>query len=180
MAISTQIKAVPAGQCEIPRTSPTRYISGLYALNVRAPEGTTGDWHDVYHWRAGIDNPRKVTLAGDGTEIDTNPIWGNFGVYEGKSKLIQSGLIVGADIERVYIANHFRAILDLLYYSLKKYGEVHNLSGAANDWLDTQKQKELLLGKAEQLSDIFDGKSLVALLNWVDGEREPDWRSAMK
>ena len=38
-------------QVEIPPTSPEHYITGLYALNLAAPEGTSGDWHDVFHWQ---------------------------------------------------------------------------------------------------------------------------------
>ncbi|WP_448759964.1 hypothetical protein [Actinomyces oricola] len=36
-------------QIEIPPTDHEHYITGLYALNVLAPEGTSGDWHDVFH-----------------------------------------------------------------------------------------------------------------------------------
>jgi hypothetical protein len=178
MAVTELIKSVPAVQCEIPHTSKELYISGLYALNIQSPEGTTGDWHDVYHWREGIDKPKKIMLAGTGAETDTNPVFDDFGVYEGKSRLTQSGIKVNDDIERVYIANHFRAILDMLYHSLKEYGAVYNLSGATNDWLDTDEQKELVLSKAMLLTDLFSSKALIALRNWIANELKPDWRTA--
>ena len=47
-------------QVEIPPTDSEHYITGLYALNVQAPEGTSGDWHDVFHWQEGYDDPPKM------------------------------------------------------------------------------------------------------------------------
>ena len=44
---------VPARQVEIPVTTPERYITGLYALNIQEPDGEGGDWHDVFHWQEG-------------------------------------------------------------------------------------------------------------------------------
>lgn len=78
-------------QVEIPPADPEHYITGLYALNVQTPEGTSGDWHDVFHWQEGYDNPSQVTLGGS-TEIDTTPIYGGWGVYEGKDRLLAMGL----------------------------------------------------------------------------------------
>jgi hypothetical protein len=49
------IETVPARQVEIPPTTRARYITGVYALNIEAPEGATGDWHDVFHWRDRLD-----------------------------------------------------------------------------------------------------------------------------
>ena len=45
-------------QVEIPLTTPGHYITGLYALSLAAPEGTSGDWHDVFHWQDGTEQPR--------------------------------------------------------------------------------------------------------------------------
>jgi len=52
---------------EIPPTTPEHYITGLYALNLAAPEGTSGDWHDVFHWQDGAEQPPPGTpcRAGD-------------------------------------------------------------------------------------------------------------------
>lgn len=46
---STRERPVVLRQVEIPPTDPEHYITDLYALNVQAPEGTSGDWHDVFH-----------------------------------------------------------------------------------------------------------------------------------
>ena len=149
----------------------------MYAINLPAPEGTTGDWHEVFFWRAGIDEPCSVDLAGEGTDWNTNPIYGDYGVYEGKNILIKKGLYVKDDINEVFIANHFRAILDLLYNSLKKYKVVINLTGATDDWLDTPEQKAELIEKARLLSDVFVGKAKNSLFEWIDYELSPDWRT---
>ncbi len=36
-------EVVPARQLEIPPTTRERYITGIYALNIEAPEDTSGD-----------------------------------------------------------------------------------------------------------------------------------------
>ena len=111
--------ATSTRQVEIPPTTPEHYITGLYALNLAAPEGTSGDWHDVFHWQDGTEQPRQVTLAGMG-DIDTSPIYGDLGIYEGRDRLVAQGLDIPIGMQRVYIANHSRAILDLLYRFLHR------------------------------------------------------------
>ena len=51
--------ATSTRQVEIPPTTPEHYITGIYALNLAAPEGTSGDWHDVFHWQNGTEQPLK-------------------------------------------------------------------------------------------------------------------------
>jgi len=177
VSVIDNIMVAPAVQCAIPRTSSKTYITGMYALNVPAPEGTSGDWHDVFFWREGIDEPCVVDLAGDGMDWNTNSIFGNYGIYEGKDRLLRKGLTVSDDIAEVYLANHFRAILDLLWHSLRKYEVVLNLTGATDDWLDTPEQKELLLSKALLLSGVFTGRAKRSLDAWIEKESGPDWRA---
>ena len=160
---------VPARQVEIPATTPERYITGIYALNVQAPERTSGDWHDVFHWQDGRGRPRQVTLAGD-AEIDTTPIYGDLGIYEGRDRLVARGLEVPADMEQVYLANHFRAILDLLYRSLTRWGQVLNLTDATTDWLDTRQQGEFVLEQATKLEPHFPPAVQDELRRWITGE----------
>jgi len=167
-----KVKIVPAAQVKIPRTSKNLYITGYYALNVQAPEGTSGDWHSPFHWREGIDTPEEITLAGEGLEWNTNPIFGDFDIYEGKKRLVQMNLHIDDDISEVFIANHFRAILDLLYYDLKKFGRADTLTGATYDWLDTPEQKALLLSKALLLQKIFNEKETEALFKWIEQENK--------
>ena len=88
-----------------------------------------------------------MTLAGIG-DIETTSIYGDLGIYEGRDRLVAQGLDIPAGMQGVYIANHSRAILDLLYRSLHRRGRVLNLTGATTDWLDTKEQGEQLLEQA--------------------------------
>lgn len=171
-SILDSIIVAPECQAEIPRTSKEKYISGYYALNIPAPEGTTGDWHDPFHWIDGVDRPKTVTLAGKGMEIDTNDVFQDFGVYEGRARLLAQGLEIDDEITEVYVANHFRAILDLLFYYLKRFKRADPMIGATNDYIDTKEQKELVLSKALLLSDVFINEARESLLKWIDSERQ--------
>jgi hypothetical protein len=62
-----------------------RYISGYAALNLRAPEGTSGDWHFLNNFYAtSIENVKEVIFVagdGEGTHVNTNHIYGEYGIY---------------------------------------------------------------------------------------------------
>ena len=49
--------ATSTRQVEIPPTTPEHYITGIYALNLAAPEGTSGYWYDNSHWQDGTEQP---------------------------------------------------------------------------------------------------------------------------
>jgi hypothetical protein len=168
---SLEFATAEAYQVAIPPTDCEHYITGVYALNVSAPEGTTGDWHDVFHWQANSERPRTVTLGGS-SDTDTNAIYGDLGVYEGRDRLLDKGLDIPADMTEVYLANHFRAMLDLLYRSLSRHGRVLNLTGATTDWLDTPEQQEFVLAQATRMADLFDEDAQRALAAWIEGERQ--------
>lgn len=167
---SNDMIIVPSYQVEIPRTRRDLYITGYYALNVRAPEGTTGDWHNPFRYK-NPERPPKVSLAGEGLDWNTNPFLVDWGIYEGKNTFLRMKLHMDPDIKEVYIANHFRAILDLLYRDIKVTGRGDTLKYATSDWLDTQGQKDLLLEKATLLQNAFEGKNKQALLDWIEIER---------
>lgn len=156
-------------QVTIPVTTPRRYITGLYALNLPSPEGTSGDWHDVFHWQEGYEPPRQVTLGGT-EEINTQPIYGQLGIAEGKHRLLCRGLHVPMDMPAVYLANHTRAILDLLYRSLTRHGRVLNLTGATSDWLDSRQQGSDLLEHATRLLPHFPPSGQASLRRWIEQE----------
>lgn len=103
-------------------------------------------------------------------DIATTPIYGDLGVYEGRDRLAAQGLDVPAGMRQVYIANHSRAILDLLYRSLHRWGRVLNLTGATTDWLDTKEQGEQLLKQATMLEASFHPAAQDELRRWVADE----------
>ncbi|MGC4105891.1 MAG: hypothetical protein QM753_05965 [Thermomicrobiales bacterium] len=160
-----------AVQVVIPPTDREHYITGVYALNVPAPEGTTGDWHDVFHWQPATERPRTILLGG-GDAVDTNPIYGDLGVYEGHDRLLANGLSLPSGITEIYVANHVRAILDLLYRSLNRYGRILNLTNVTTDWLNTPEQQEFVLVQAPRMADSLDADAKRALAAWIAGERQ--------
>jgi len=158
-------------QVVIPQTDKKHYITGIYALNVIPPEDTSGDWHgSVFYWRDPVERPARLSIAGRGTFTSTTPIFGDMGVYEGRERLIGKGLVIQPDIKEVWIANHSRAILDMLYESLTTYNAVYNLNGATEDWLDTLEQKEFVLSQAKRLTPVLTDRQRDALNKWIEYE----------
>jgi hypothetical protein len=70
----------------------------------------------------------------------------------------------------VYIADYYRALLDLLYYGLCTYEDILNLNGATEDWLDTVRQKELVIGMIRKERKRFTEKARENLDAWIAGE----------
>lgn len=161
--------APPARQVEIPLTDREHYVTGVYALNVIGPDGKPGDWHDVFHWQEGHERPRAVTLAG-GAEIRTTPFYGDLGVYEGREHLERQGLVVPPGVGEVYVADHMRAVLDLVYRSLTRWGRVRNLVGATTDWFETYEDGVTVLEYAARMTGHFPAPAQTQLRRWLDGE----------
>lgn len=121
----------------LPKTTPTCYLTGMTALNIPAPEGTTGDWHfEKSFWGRGDIRP-KFFVAGEGRDLNTNAIWGALGIYDCSSILRAKGIAIAAE-ERVYAANHCRAVLDMLYKALQHKEYPHHIT--VDDWLDVDSE----------------------------------------
>ncbi|MBQ7262087.1 MAG: hypothetical protein IJR14_00055 [Synergistaceae bacterium] len=149
--------------------SPRRYISGYYALNLPAPEDTSGDWHFSSVFYRYEEDPGPVTLAGEGERIDTNAIWGDWGIYCCDDSLRRRALKAPSPS---YAANHFRAILDLLYESVRDGKEPAYLCWASVDYLDTEEEKALLLAKAAEMIPHLDDDGRALLEQWIREERD--------
>ena len=87
-------------QKNIPITSRIRYITDKPALNIPAPEDTTGDWHfdNMFFNVSGDGKPLELLLAGDGEALNTNHIFGSYGIHECSSAV---ALRAGARDENV-------------------------------------------------------------------------------
>lgn len=163
-----QIK-IPAGLSE------SRYISGMAALNLPAPEGTSGDWHFLNVFYRDTENVTAVTLAGEGEQINTNHIFKDYGIYRCNEALEKRGL--KAEGDEAYAANHFRAILDLLYERIKNEGKYPSyLYGASEDYLDTEEEKKILLEKTAMMLPYLSEEEQIMLLQWINKERAPGYR----
>jgi hypothetical protein len=152
--------------------SEKRYISGISALNLPAPEGTSGDWHFYNHFFR-YKKERSAVIAGEGETVNTNHIYGTFGIYDcadalGKRHLVHEGQ------EVPYAANHFRAILDLIYEDLKDEKYPSYMQSATEEFLNTEEQKALLIEKAALMSPHLSIKSQTLLSQWIAKEKLPD------
>lgn len=161
-------------QTTIPKTSITHYITDLPALNIPAPEDTTGDWHfdNMFFNVTGDGNPLTLLLAGEGETVNTNHIYGTYGIHECSAALINRGITLPDGMTQVWSANHFRAVLDMAYESLTLHGKVMRLTGAAEDYFDTEAQKRELLTKSLEMLPLLTQEQGEALKSWIKKEWE--------
>ena len=158
-------------QKEIPATSAEQYVSGRYALNI--PGETSGDWHFTGVWFSAA--PATVDLWGKGQKYDTVSIFGKFGIADRKADVKKTGL--KSDYPKVYIADHYRAILDLAIAGAIS-GNMSLVKGATTDYLDTKEQKEYVLAEAEKAlaSDRLTKSQKILLNDWIKKESQNIYR----
>jgi hypothetical protein len=146
----------------IPTTSPAVYLTGMAALNIPAPEGTGGDWH-----RTSIfGNPKlRLPVAGDvpNALVDTNPILGSYGIHECSDELRAMGVPIPSG-QKVYCANHIRAILDLVIHASDGQRPLNFLQ--AGDFLDNEEQMHLLKEGVRLAQGRLDGLRAEFLARW--------------
>jgi hypothetical protein len=154
-----------------------KYITGKYALNIHHPENVdepTGDWHG-YIWDSVKELPdNKVTFAGNGYKINTFHIWGDFGLYEDSNNLRKMGIVINEN--DIYIADYYRAILDLVYFNLLNFNNLLGLNYITYDHLDNNDQVRTVLNEAEKLKKYVNYNQLNILEEWIKNENnyEPD------
>lgn len=130
---------------DIPKTSPERYISFKHALNLRAPEEDTGEWHflTAFFDEDGAEQ-RTAPLAGQDGLVDTRPSLGEVGVRDMAGVLKRQGVteLTGP----VYVANHYRAVADLAMLELSR-GQTPTIANARaiNAWFDMEDQISTLV-----------------------------------
>ncbi|NRA88160.1 MAG: hypothetical protein HRU28_12385 [Rhizobiales bacterium] len=153
----------------IPKTSPERYISFLHALNLRYPDEDTGDWHFMpsFFIKDG-EADRSVVIAGKGCKVDTTPSLKDLGVREMSDILIDQGVIKVKT--PVYVANHYRAIADLVMADLLS-GRRPTVAGVSdiNDWLDTEEQVTTLKNEyLNLLGSQLSGQNKIIYNEWIE------------
>jgi len=135
----------------------------MVALNIPAPEKTGGDWH---FW--GIFDspyfPDNLIMAGEGLEWNTNALFGEYGIHECSDILRGRGIPVPKGTN-VYSANHYRAILDMLYRSVSSGHIPQHL--AIDDWLDTEEHKSVLFSLLDQFSHRFSPTEQRLIDSWI-------------
>ncbi len=140
-----------------------RYLTGMTALNIPSEE-SHGDWHfrEAFFGR-GSKKP-KIFIAGAGERWNTNAILGSFGVYECSDILRKLGVNIPLD-EEVYAANHYRAILDMIYLSIKNQQIPNYIE--IDRWFDTGWQKEKLFQHIQKLESHLSKPEQELLEQWL-------------
>jgi hypothetical protein len=106
----------------------------------------------------------------------TNHIYGSYGVYDCSEGLMKRGLTFAGN-GTPYAANHFRAILDLLYDWLIEDLYPFSMQCASEDYLDTEEEKSLLLEKAELMFPHLSAERQNFIHKWLENERLPGYRA---
>jgi hypothetical protein len=144
----------------LPHTSERNYITGKAALNVPNEDGSFADWHfdEVF-----LSGRGKIRIAGKDAPETVN-LLGNYGIRECSGVLRRFGVSVQTD-EKVYAANHIRALLDMVLTSLAKNRIPEHVT--IEDMLDTTEEREELRTQVNQLKQkITDQVTLSLLTQW--------------
>ncbi len=98
-------------------------------------------------------------------------IWGassyalsNFGIYECSEILRRYGIHIPKK-EKVYAANHYRAIVDMLYQSVKHKNYPYHLG--LEDWIDDPKQKAVLIDTITMLKPYLSAEEWQIVEKWL-------------
>jgi len=131
-----------------------QYISGIHALNLPCTLETCGDWHcSALRWR-------------DITFMDTEAaFWGDYGIERGKK--------IPEHEETYAVANHIRALLDLL--ETQKFSVAQGMN---NDFICNDNYTSEIFDKVSLMNglphwpeiDRFMGKEYYA--KWLDYKRQ--------
>jgi hypothetical protein len=144
----------------LPHTSETHYITGKAALNVPNDDGTFADWHfdEVF-----LSGRGKIRVAGADAP-ETSDLLGNYGIRECSGVLRRFGVPVQPG-EKVYAANHIRAILDMALSSIAKRRLPEHVN--VQDMLDSPQEIGELRAQVQRLKvKITDQLALSLLSKW--------------
>ncbi len=147
-----------------PATSRSRYVTGIAALNIPAPENTGGDWHFLNTFKS-RSFPGNIDLAGEELEWNTNALFGDYGIHECSDYLRSRGVPIEEGIP-VYSANHYRAILDMVYRSVSVGRIPWHID--IDDWLDSEQHRTMFFFLLDRFSSKFSPAEQKLTSCWVD------------
>lgn len=130
----------------VSNTTPDNYITAIAALNIPSDEGT-GDWHFFENFMIHDDVIPTQQVAGIDT-LSTKQWLGNTGIFDCHEILLECG--VSLLNKKVYAANHYRAIADMVYDNVKRGYSIKDTI-SLNDWLPELHEKK----KIYELVDRF-------------------------
>jgi hypothetical protein len=133
----------------IPPTSPTRYLSGMAALNIPSDSGT-GDWHMIETFFKPTKVMARLFVAGVGCADDTTPLLYDLGVFECSDVLDRHNIPHTSG--PVFAASHARAIADMVLVVTLEDGNPAFID--LDDWMPEREDKN----KVFELLDIATSK----------------------
>jgi hypothetical protein len=145
---------------QLPVTSEEHYLTGQAALNVPYEDNTFADWHfdEVF-----LSGRGRFPVAGRDFP-DTSPLLGTYGIRECASVLRRYGVQLGEN-EKVYAANHVRAVLDLVVSTLSK-GKIP-VHVTVGDTLDSEESLREFRAQVRLLKErVTDRVTLSLLAQW--------------
>jgi hypothetical protein len=147
----------------LPKTSVRTYISGLHSLNLDLKDGTGFDWHFSNYW---LEGNTPIKLYGEGQETNTNGIYGYYGVSN-RDWILQN---FGLNVKTIYMADHHRAILDLVYESLSKYKMIGYAKGCVSDYFFDNNHAHELFAQLVRMLSHMEGERREILYGWLSRE----------
>lgn len=131
-----------------------KYISLIHALNLPCSLDTTGDWHcSSIQWK----NPH--ILESDGS------LWGDYGIEKNKN--------IPEHSEKYNVANHIRAILDLLYIGNFSVAQGMNKDFICNSKYDKEIfEKVIIMINLPHWNQIDNFMTKEYLRKWINFKEE--------
>lgn len=114
------------------------YLSSYFALNLINKEAT-GDWHSTTFWsEKSIPNHSHILGLDGYSACDTSKYFSDDGIFLGNSTLEKMGFERFCEGFDLYVADHFRAVADLIVlYALRggvfSYFEFDDMMPAESD-----------------------------------------------
>lgn len=146
---------------DLPRTTPHIYVSSILALNISSPEHT-GDWHSSVYWEHPENCKLDLWIFGEGQKFNTNALLGELGIIDGTVRLNQMGY--HQKYSPVWVADHPRAFVDLLYISVLQSGKINTLT--LDDWFPSIEDKERVYEVLSVLEKKLDNRQKEVLWQW--------------
>ncbi|MDR2199080.1 MAG: hypothetical protein LBR53_06470 [Deltaproteobacteria bacterium] len=169
----------------VPPTSYTQYISGNTALNLESRHtDTLGGTDFMENFFCFPDEDVPLMLWGDVSEKFRNTlhIYGKWGIHDDYADVLRYAGFEH-DFEKVYVADHYRAICDIVYADITRGGPRklnYNKAYGPNffsNWIVASNIIEIekcnyLLDKIGEMSPYLPRECVPCLDNWIDFEKE--------
>jgi len=151
-------------------TTEDNYITSLSALNIPCEEEGTGDWHFRNHYFPNENGMPAQILAGK-DHLSTKEWLGNEGIYDCYSILKEWGVDVKP--RKIYAANHYRAVVDMVFHYLKSGANIKKTI-SLNDWLPEAHEKQRIYQLLDRLKPAFSEDEWLIIEEWKEYTYPPD------